>query len=175
MAARRGSDHEGVHRLPGSLILEAEFSMLNVHEGGCLCGGVRYRTTANPMRVTVCHCTFCQKLTGSAYLVEPIFRRKDVALTGAAPKTYDHCSDTSHKRVTINFCERCGTTVYLDLGRFPDILGLCAGTFDDPNWFDRNPSTCRHIFTRSAQDGVVLPAGPEHFQRACSSTRWNTK
>ena len=90
--------------------------MLSVHEGGCLCGDVRYRTTANPMRVTVCHCTFCQKLTGSAYLVEPIFRRADVTLTGAAPKTYDHRSDTSHKRVTINFCERCGTTVYLDLG-----------------------------------------------------------
>ena len=43
------------------------------------------------------------------------------------------------------------------------MLGLCGGTFDDPNWFDRGPGRCRHIFTRSAQRGVVLPAGVDLF------------
>jgi hypothetical protein len=61
--------------------------------------------------------------------------------------------------VTLRFCGRCGTTLYLDLERFPDILGLCGGTFDNPNWFERDAETCRHIFTRSAQVGVVLPPG----------------
>ena len=136
----------------------------SLHEGGCLCGDVRYRTGAAPLRVTVCHCTFCQRFTGSAFLVEPIFRRQDFVLTGAAPKTYDHRSDGSNKRVTLNFCGRCGTTLYLDLERFPDIVGVCGGTFDDPNWFERNPETCRHIFTRSAQSGVVLPPGMRLFE-----------
>ena len=54
--------------------------------------------------------------------------------------------------------------MYLDLERFPDILGLCGGTFDDPNWFDRSQGRCRHIFTRSAQKGVVLPAGLDTFE-----------
>lgn len=138
--------------------------MMSVHEGGCLCGEVRYKTTAEPLRVTVCHCTFCQRFTGTAYLVEPIFRREDFALTGAAPKTYDHRSDSSEKRVTLNFCGRCGTTIYLDLERFPAILGLCGGTFDDPNWFARGAADCRHIFTRSAQAGVVLPAGLQTYE-----------
>jgi hypothetical protein len=80
--------------------------MTGIHEGGCLCGDVRYRTLAEPVRVTICHCTFCQKLTGSAFLVEPIFRREDVALFGKAPKSYDHRSDVSQKRVTLNFCWR---------------------------------------------------------------------
>jgi hypothetical protein len=136
--------------------------MSDIHQGGCLCGDVRYLTRAQPLRVTICHCTFCQKLTGSAFLVEPIFSKKDIAFSGHAPKTYDHRSDTSGLRVTLNFCARCGTTVYLDLERFPDILGLCGGTFDDPNWFERK-GKCRHIFTRSAQDGVVLPAGVDTF------------
>ena len=135
-----------------------------VHEGGCLCGAVRYRVGGKPLRVTVCHCTFCQKLTGSAFLVEPIFHRQDVVIVAGTPKTYDHRSDTSHKRVTLNFCGRCGTTLYLDLERFPDIFGVCGGTFDDPNWFDRGPATGRHIFTRSAQAGVVLPAGVNIFE-----------
>ena len=138
--------------------------MACVHEGGCLCGDVRYKTTAEPVRVTICHCTFCQRFTGSAFLVEPVFKREDVVLFGCAPRTYDHRSDNSNKRVSLNFCGRCGTTLYLDFERFPDILGLCGGTFDDPNWFDRSPGKCRHIFTRSAQNGVVLPAGLDTFR-----------
>ncbi|WP_442893976.1 GFA family protein [Bradyrhizobium sp. AZCC 1620] len=123
------------------------------------------------MRVTICHCTFCQRLTGSAYLVEPIFRREDVIFHGTPLRTYDHQSDTSGKRVTVNFCGRCATTICLDLERFPDILGLCGGTFDDPNWFDRGQENCRHIFTRSAQRGVVLPAGCEPVQGARARAR----
>ena len=137
--------------------------MANIHEGGCLCGGVRYRTTADPLRVTICHCTFCQRFTGTAYLVEPIFWKMDLVLTGAAPKVYDHRSDGSGKRVSLNFCGTCGTTLYLDFERFPDILGLCGGTFDDPSWFERGHDNCRHIFTRSAQEGVVLPAGVKTY------------
>jgi len=136
-----------------------------IHQGGCLCGEVRYRTTAEPIRVIICHCTFCQRLTGAAYLVEPIFRREDVEFIGLPAKTHDHRSDSSRKRVTLHFCGRCSTNICLDLERFPDVLGLCAGTFDDPNWFDRSASKCCHIFTHSAQKGVILPAGVKLYER----------
>ncbi len=134
-----------------------------VHEGGCLCGAVRYCATGNPLRVTVCHCTFCQRFTGSAFLVEPIFRQEDVVFSGEAPRVFDHRSDGSQKRVSLHFCGKCGTTLQLSFERFPGFVGLCGGTFDDPNWFDRNAKTCRHIFTHSAQKGVVLPAGLETY------------
>ena len=137
-----------------------------IHEGGCLCGDVRYKASGEPLRVTVCHCTFCQRFTGTAFLVEPIFHKSDVVFSGQAPRTFDHRSDGSQKRVTLHFCGRCGTTLQLSFERFGDYIGLCAGTFDDPNWFRRSPAQCRHIYTRSAQNGVVLPAGlqtyPEH-------------
>ena len=61
--------------------------------------------------------------------------------------------------MTLHFCGGCATTFYLDLERFPAILGLCGGTFDDPDWFDRGTDECRHIFTGSAQNGVTLPSG----------------
>ena len=129
--------------------------MAPINEGGCLCRAVRYKTTAQPQRVTVCHCSFCQKVTGTAFLVEPIFLKTDVVFSGAAPRTYDRRSDGSGKRVTVNFC---GRTLFLDLERFPTIYAVLAGTFDDPNWFDRGKANTRHIFTRSIQKGVVLPA-----------------
>jgi hypothetical protein len=129
-----------------------------------LCGEVGYKTLAEPLRVTICHCRFCQRFTGSAYLVEPIFRKEDVVFEGVPAKTYEHRSDGSGKRVTLNFCANCGTTLWLDLERFPDILGLCGGTFDDANWFDLVQGSHRHIFVRSAQRGVVLPAGVDLYE-----------
>lgn len=42
-------------------------------QGSCLCGDVRYKVIAQPKHITICHCTFCQKATRSANMVEPIF------------------------------------------------------------------------------------------------------
>ena len=145
--------------------------METVHEGGCLCGAVRYKTTAEPQRVTVCHCTFCQRFTGTAFLVEPIFRSVDVAFSGKEPRTYDHQSDGSNKRVTLHFCGTCGTTVFLDLERFPDILGLCGGTFDDPNWFDRSlRKVSEHIHTIYSRRGGTA-AGHRNLRGPCHANR----
>jgi len=138
--------------------------MAIVHEGGCLCGAVRYAAASEPVRVTVCHCTFCQRLTGSAFLVEPIFKRETVTFLAASPRVYEHRSDGSGKRVSVHFCERCGAHLMLSFERFTEVVGVFAGTFDDPNWFDRGPGNSRHIFTRSAQKGVVLPAGIEIYE-----------
>ena len=140
--------------------------MSEIHEGGCLCGAVRYKVSSKPQRVAICHCTFCQRFTGTAYLVEPVFLRSDVEFSGSEPKGYDHQSDCSGKRVTVKFCSTCGTNLYLDLERYPDILGLCGGTFDDPNWFDRGQGIGRHIFTRSVQRDVVIPAGIDAYEAA---------
>ncbi len=37
--------------------------------GGCLCGHVRYSANADPVFVGVCHCTHCQRQTGTAFSV----------------------------------------------------------------------------------------------------------
>lgn len=139
--------------------------MLVVHKGRCLCGDIRYETLAVPLRVTICHCRFCQRFTGSSFLLEPIFRKRDVLFAGAPIRTYEHRSDTSGKNVTLNFCGRCSTTLCLLLERFPGVLGICGGTFDDPDWFDRERGKYRHIFIRSAQSDVVLPANVDLFER----------
>jgi hypothetical protein len=38
-------------------------------EGGCACGAVRYRLTAPPLIVHAYHCRDCQKMTGSAFVL----------------------------------------------------------------------------------------------------------
>lgn len=137
---------------------------MSLNQGGCLCGAVRYTTSSEPARVTFCHCRFCQRATGSAYMVEPIFQKTSFEIISGTPATYSQASEGSGKRVTINFCSTCGTKLFLDFERFPEIFGVYGGTFDDPNWFERIPRTSRHIFLAVAQTGTVIPAGVSTFR-----------
>ena len=138
---------------------------MSIYEGGCLCGAVRYLTKSQPVRVTFCHCKFCQKATGSAYMVEPVFRHDDFEIITGTPSTYPHRSAGSGKLVTINFCATCGTKLFVAFERFPDVIGVYGGTFDDPNWFERSPDNSKHIFLDAAQKSTVIPSGFDVFHQ----------
>ncbi|WP_425406284.1 GFA family protein [Hwanghaeella sp.] len=128
-------------------------------KGGCLCGALRYQVQSRPSRVTMCHCRFCQRATGAAYLVEPIFDKADFSLVKGEAKVYRHLSEGSGKWVYVHFCDVCGTKLFLTFDRFKDVVGVYGGTFDDPNWFERSPDNSKHIFLAAAQHGTVIPPG----------------
>jgi hypothetical protein len=130
--------------------------------GGCLCGSVRFRATRPPLRTLVCHCTFCQRLTGSTSYAESIFQVGDVELSGGEIRKYEHRSDTSGKKVFVEFCPNCGTTIGLTFERWPDLRAVSRGCYDDPD----SVQITANIWTRSAQSGVPLPAGIDCFLEA---------
>lgn len=146
----------------------------DVAEGGCICGRLRYRASAEPLRVTFCHCRFCQRATGGAYMVEPIFDLGAFEVMHGAPATYQHRSEGSGKMVTIHFCANCGTKLFLTFERFPGVAGVYGGTFDDPDWFAREPEGAKHIFLDVAQHGVVVPAGYPVFGQHASNADGST-
>lgn len=126
-------------------------------QGGCLCGKLRYQADNPPNRVTICHCKFCQRATGGAYMVEPVFDAQDFRLLKGTPKTYTQISAGSGKEVYIHFCDTCGTKLFLTFERFADVVGVYGGTFDDPNWFDLTPENSKQIFLGVAQRGTSIP------------------
>lgn len=75
-------------------------SQAEQYEGGCLCGGVRFRVAGPPLRVGLCHCGDCRKSTGSVYSAYAIWPRTSYAQTGAA-SVYAGRS----------FCPTCGSRV----------------------------------------------------------------
>jgi len=140
-----------------------------VHEGGCVCGATRYRVEGEPLRVTICHCLWCQRRTGSGFAVEAVFANKQVAFSGATRSRYRHVSDESGRWLEIEFCPTCATALGFTLEAAPGIRAVEAGTFDDPGWISAKRFAFRHVFTRSHRDWSEIPAGAEtyetHFRR----------
>jgi hypothetical protein len=125
----------------------------NVHEGGCLCGAVRYRVFGAPTRAVACHCRFCQKRTGSAFGESVYFKEEDVRVLSGVMKRYEYRSDESHRWLKMDFCLNCGTTVTWTIEFLPGERAVAQGTLDDPNWVA--PQV--HGWTRSAQEWMVFP------------------
>lgn len=136
------------------------------HEGGCLCGAVRYRTRGDPILVNVCHCTFCQRRTGSAFGISVIFNEADVETSGKRG-VFEHRSDESGRWLRNEFCPACGTTVGWTAEMRPGMRIIAGGTFDDPKWFTIN----RFIWVRSAHSWIEPPPGMEVFETAVPSPR----
>ncbi|MFT6556190.1 GFA family protein [Sneathiella sp.] len=134
-------------------------------KGGCLCGKLRYEVLKQPARTTICHCKFCQRATGSAYLVEPIFESADFKITLGTPKRYTHLSEGSGKEVYIHFCDNCGTKLFLTFERFDGVIGVYGGTLDDPNWLKITPENAKHIFLGEALRGTVVPPHFDTFKK----------
>ena len=132
-------------------------------QGGCVCGAIRYAVKSEPDWVVNCACRFCQRSTGSHYLVETLFPLEDLEVLEGTPRTHRRKSDGSGKTIHIHFCQDCGTKLFMTFERFDDIYGVFSGTFDDPNWFPRSPDKTSFFFLSEMPDGVVLPAGYDVF------------
>src|SRR4051812_31845253 len=130
-----------------------------VHEGGCLCGSVRYRADGEPSRASVCNCTFCQRRTGSAFGFGAYFNAHQVELNGKL-ESYEHRSDESGRWLRVEFCPKCGTQVTWTVEALPGMRAVGVGTFDDPKWIKPQ----RFSWLRSAHAWVQPPEWVEAVQ-----------
>ena len=134
-------------------------------EGGCDCRYVRYRMTTAPLFVHCCHCRWCQRETGSAFVLNAMIEADRVQLLRAEPEIVDTPS-ASGLGQKIARCPRCCIAVWSHYGGAgPMVRFVRVGTLDEP---DQLPPDI-HIFTESKQRWVVIPndmpAVPEYYDR----------
>lgn len=84
--------------------------MSTTYKGACLCGGVEYELE-DPAAMGVCHCTRCQRWTGSS-LTGVVVGRANFTVT----KGRDQISTYKSEFAPRNFCSHCGSSIYDDLG-----------------------------------------------------------
>lgn len=122
-------------------------------EGGCSCGRVRYRLASAPMFVHCCHCTWCQRETGSAFAVNALVESDRVALLQGEVETVDTPS-ASGKGQKIVRCTACRVAVWSHYaGAGEAVCFVRVGTLDVPHAVAPDI----HIFTSSRRPWVLLP------------------
>jgi hypothetical protein len=99
-------------------------------EGGCLCGGVRFRLTGKLGPAGFCHCKQCQRASGSAFAANAPVRTKYFELLAGAELVSEYESSSGKFRA---FCSRCGSPVYSRRDSEPDLRRIRLGSLDaDP-------------------------------------------
>lgn len=102
---------------------------MRVH-GSCHCGAVRYEAAVDPARTAICHCTDCQKLTGSAYRVSVPANEGSFQLVAGKPSVYIKIGDSGARRAQA-FCPDCGSPLYTYDADDPRVFGLRVGCIDE--------------------------------------------
>ena len=126
--------------------------------GGCLCGAIRYAISAPVAGLRACHCTHCQKTSGTGSSVNAVILSKDFALTQGTPKRYTDKAD-SGRLLQRFFCGNCGSPVYSQRDNMPERMVVRAGSLDDSSAM----TITTHIWTRSARPWSHIEAGTEQL------------
>ncbi|MBI1170633.1 aldehyde-activating protein [bacterium] len=133
-------------------------------QGHCTCNAVTYRLTKRPLFTHCCHCTWCQRETGSAFALNAMIETECLSLTGPVDEIVT--PSASGKGQIILRCQLCKVALcshYAGAGRAMAFVRV--GTLDDP-------AACPpdiHIFTSTKLPWVTLdpslPILPEYYDR----------
>ncbi|MDW3208197.1 MAG: GFA family protein [Alphaproteobacteria bacterium] len=150
-------------------------------EGGCACGNVRYRVNAPPMFVHCCHCRFCQRETGSAFVVNALVEGSKVEIRAGEPTPCRLPTESGNPHIVYR-CPECHIALWSEYSNGEKLRFIRVGTLDEP---DRFPPDI-HIFTSSKVPWTPIPNGalsvpeyydmrqiwpPEQFERLLAAVR----
>ncbi len=128
--------------------------------GGCLCGAVRYECHAAPVFSGNCHCRDCQKTSGGAFVPAMMFPAPAVQIVGE-PKYFETRGD-SGRLMKRGFCSTCGSQMFALLEALPGLIGIRAGTLDEPSCF----APLMDFYVSSAQPWDPMNPALRKCQRA---------
>jgi hypothetical protein len=122
----------------------------------CHCRAFSVTLEGEPVLVSSCGCTHCQRRTGSFYGVTVYFRPRQMIERSGPEATFQRPDSTA----TFHFCPTCGSNVWWGLDDHgEDILGVAGGCFTDPTL----PSPQRMVHCDTRHPYVRVPEGvPEY-------------
>ncbi len=125
----------------------------------CQCGGLTAEVDAWSPAVVACHCTDCQRRSGSPFGVGYYYPAAAVTITGTA-REFGRDTDAGN-RLTNHFCPDCGTTLWWTMSRDPDVVAIAAGSFADPS----APPPIRSVWEERAHSWSGVAVAVQHFPR----------
>ncbi|MDY0882930.1 GFA family protein [Dongia soli] len=126
-----------------------------VHEGGCLCGAIRFKVDGDMRNVVVCHCGQCRHWHGHSADYSAA-RTAEMALRGEGALSW-YASSPGAQR---GFCRHCGTSLFwrgAKNGTAASKISISAGALDGPTGLQ----TVRHIFVADLPDYYAISGDAE--------------
>jgi hypothetical protein len=125
--------------------------------GGCLCGAIRYSVSQALDKIIACHCTHCQKASGAGASHNAVVPTSAVTITAGKPKLF---ADTAQSGNILNryFCGDCGSPIYSQREKLPEMMVLKVGTLDAPV----KMKLVMNTWTKSARPWMHLDPAIEH-------------
>lgn len=99
-------------------------------EGGCRCGQVRLSITAPPLLTMACHCTGCQRMTGSAFSLSAAIPSEGFLVTRGEPVIGGLHGASRHY-----FCPHCMSWMFTRPEGMDWFVNLRPTMLDDPSWY----------------------------------------
>ncbi len=101
--------------------------------GSCRCGANHFVIHNAPVLMAQCHCTDCQKASGTGHMSLAFFKEQDLDFSGE-PTAYTVTTDSGNEK-TYHFCTTCGSRLYgTNTGR-PGMVVVPVGCLEDTSWF----------------------------------------
>ncbi len=133
-------------------------------EGKCTCGAVTYRLTQTPLFTHCCHCTWCQRETGSAFALNAMIETECLDVAGDVAEVVT--PSNSGKGQTVARCPACKVALYSHYAGAGRLIAFVrVGTLI-------NPADCPpdiHIFTATKHPWLALEPGvpvlPGYYDR----------
>lgn len=130
------------------------------HHGGCACGAVRYQLDGPPIFVNNCHCTLCQRETGTTSIFNAFYETEKLTVLSGDVTTHETLTG-SGKAQQVKRCARCGVAVFSHFPRLGAFgVAVRVGTLDTAHAF--KPDAV--IFSGNKMPWVALPDGVPAFE-----------
>ena len=129
------------------------------YTGRCYCEAIQFRVNEEPRTVYACHCTDCQKRSGSAFGLSMWVNRSAIEVTKGEITIHKSTGPDGKPRVGM-VCGQCGTRMWSEPPKWPELSVMRPGTLDDKSII----RPVAHIFTRSAQPWFQFPEGVAKFE-----------
>jgi hypothetical protein len=132
--------------------------------GGCLCGSVRFEVTEPLVVAAYCHCTRCQRRSGSGAAVSALTAPGSVRITAGEELLGSFDPPDGFSKV---FCSACGGALFARHPTDPDVVWIRMGTFDgDPGI---RPSYRQYVAYAAPWEAIPDDGLPRYLERRPAS------
>jgi hypothetical protein len=128
--------------------------------GRCLCGGVRFRVDAPLVVATYCHCTRCQRRTGTAASAQARIQPGSLTVTQGEELIRTYAPPDGFPKL---FCGACGSALWSRSPDDPEIISVRLGAFDgDPGI---RPSLRQYVAYAASWEDIPDDGLPRYDER----------